>query len=69
MSSVYRDADKSVARPGKKQANFFFHIGVNFLRAPCLAGKKKLDDSSRLDVVETARVPDMLPSFFLSWLR
>ena len=24
--------------------------------APCLAGKKKLDDSSRLDVVEIARV-------------
>jgi len=27
----------------------------------------KLDDSSRLDVVEIARVPDMLPSFFPSW--
>jgi len=26
---------------------------------------KKLDDSSRLDVVEFAHVPDMLPSFFL----
>jgi len=37
-----------------------------FPSAPCLAGKKKLDDSSRLDVVEIARVPDMLPSFFLS---
>jgi len=34
-----------------------------FPSAPCLAGKK-LDDSSRLDVVEIARVPDMLPSFF-----
>jgi len=34
--------------------------------APCLAGKKKLDDSSRLDVVEIARVPDMLPSLFPS---
>jgi len=32
---------------------------------PC--HKKKLDDSSRLDVVETARVPDMLPSLFPSW--
>jgi len=30
--------------------------------APYLAGKKKLD-SSRLDVVEIARVPDMLPSW------
>ena len=35
--------------------------------APCLAGGKKLDDSSRLDVVEIARVPDMLPSLFPSW--
>jgi len=36
-----------------------------FPSAPCLAGKKKLDDSSRLHVVETACVPDMLPSLFL----
>ena len=35
--------------------------------APCLAEKKKLYDSSRLDVVEIARVPDMLPSLFPSW--
>jgi len=34
-----------------------------FPSEPCLAGKK-LDDSSRLDVVEIARVPDMLPSLF-----
>ena len=33
--------------------------------APCLAGKNP-DDSSRLDVVEIARVPDMLPSLFPS---
>jgi len=39
-----------------------------FPSAPCLAGKKKqLDDSSRLDVVEIARVPDTLPSMFPSW--
>jgi len=31
-----------------------------FPLAPCLAGGKKIDDSSRLDVVEIARVPDML---------
>jgi len=37
-----------------------------FSSAPCLAGKK-LYDSSRLDVVEIARVPDMLPSLFPSW--
>jgi len=38
-----------------------------FPSATCLAGGKKLDDSSRLDVVEMARVPDMLPSLFPSW--
>jgi hypothetical protein len=38
-----------------------------FPSAPCLVGKKKLDDSVRLDVVEIARVPDMLPSLFPSW--
>jgi len=44
----------------------FLSEWVEFLSAPCLAGgEKKLDDSSRLDVVETARVPDLLPSCFL----
>jgi len=38
---------------------------VNFLRR--LALKKKIDDSSRLDVVEIARIRDMLPSLFPSW--
>jgi len=40
-----------------------------FPSAPCLAGVKKNKklDSSRLDVVEIARVPDMLPSLFASW--
>jgi len=38
-----------------------------FPSAPCLAGKKKLDDSSRLDVVEIAHVHDMFPSLFPSW--
>ena len=36
--------------------------------APRLALQdKKLDDSWRLDVVEIARVSDMLPSLFPSW--
>jgi len=35
-----------------------------FPSEPCLAGKK-VDDSSCLDFVEIARVPEMLPSFFL----
>jgi len=39
-----------------------------FPSAPCLAEKKKkLDDSSRLDVVEIARVPDILSRLFPSW--
>jgi len=40
---------------------------MNFLRRLAMREKKKLDDSSRLDVVEMARVPDMLPSLFPSW--
>jgi len=39
-----------------------------FPSVPCLAGKK-LDDSSRLDVVEITRVPDLLPSLFPSWYQ
>jgi len=39
-----------------------------FPSAPCLAGGGgDIDDSLRLDVVEIARVPDMLSSLFLSW--
>ena len=38
-----------------------------FPSEPCLVGRGGLDDSSRLDVVEIARVPDMLPSLFPSW--
>jgi hypothetical protein len=34
----------------------FFQNGVNFLRRLALQEKKKLDDSSRLDIVEIARV-------------
>jgi len=58
---TYCGADKSLARPGRKQSN-----GVNFLRRLALQ-EKKLDDSSRLDFVEIARVPDMLPNLFPSW--
>jgi len=38
-----------------------------FPSAPCLVGEKQIGDRSRLDVVEIARAPDMLPSFFHSW--
>jgi len=38
-----------------------------FPSAPCPGGGGGLDDSSCLDVVEIARVPDMLPSLFPFW--
>jgi hypothetical protein len=39
-----------------------------FPSTPCLAeNKNKLDDSSRLDVVEIAHVHDMFSSLFPSW--
>ena len=39
-----------------------------FPSASCFAGgEAKIDVSSRLDVVEIARAPDMLPSLFPSW--
>jgi len=62
----YRSADKSLARPGRKQANVTVRM-ARFPSAPYLAGKKILDDSSRLDVVEIVRIPDMFPSLFPSW--
>jgi len=64
---MYRGADKSSAQPGRKQANVSCQNDVNFLRRLALQEKKKLDDSSRLDAVEIARVPYMLPSLFPSW--
>ena len=39
---------------------------MNFLRRLALQEKKKLNDSSRFEVVEIARVPDMLPSLYLT---
>jgi len=63
---LYRGADNSLARPGMKQANVSVRMACEFPSTPCLAGKKKLDDSSRLDVVEIACVPDMLPRLFPS---
>jgi len=64
---MYRDTDKSLARPGRKKAKVSVKMGgISFGTLPCRK-KKKLDDSSRLDVVEIVRIPDMLPTFFLSW--
>ena len=62
----YTGADKSLARPGRKQANVSVRMAwISFGALPCR--KKELDNSSRLDVVEIASVPDMLPSLFPSW--
>jgi len=57
-------ADKSSIRPGRKQASVCVRMAsISFGALPCK--KKILNDSSRLDVFEIARVPDMFPSFFL----
>ena len=61
---TYRGADMSLARLGRKQANISVRITwISFGALSCR--KKKPDDSSRLDVVKTTSVPDMLPSCFL----
>jgi len=66
-AALYRAADKSLARPGRKQANVSVRMAWNsFGVLPCGEGKKKLDDRPRLDVVKIARVPGMLPSLFPS---
>jgi len=60
---LYRGADKSLARPGRKQANVSVRMEcISFGALPCR--KKELGDSSRLDFVEIARVPHELPSLF-----
>ena len=65
--SPYRDADKSLARQEGNKL-MFLSEWREFHSAPCLAaGVGVLDDSSRLDVVEIARVSDMLPSLFPAW--
>ena len=47
----YRGSDKPLARPGMKQANVSVRTAwISFGALPCR--EKKLDDSSRLDVVE-----------------
>ena len=59
-------ADRSLTRPGRKEANVSVRVaGISFGALPLQ--EKQLDDSSRLDVVEIARVPDMLPSLSPSW--
>ena len=65
---IYKGADKSLARPGRKQANVSVRMtGISFGALPCRGGGGGLDMSSRLDGVEIACVPDMLPSLFPSW--
>jgi len=63
---MYRGADKSLARPGRKHANVSVRMAwISFGALYCQ--EKELDYSSRLHVVEIARVPDMFPSLFPSW--
>jgi len=67
LKTMYSGADKSLAPPERKQTNFSTKKKRReFPSAPCLA-KIKLDDSSRLHVVEIARVTGTRPSLFPSW--
>jgi len=63
----YRGADKSLARPGRKQTNVSGRMARSSFNALPCRGRGEIDDNSRLDVVEIARLPDMLPSLFPSW--
>jgi hypothetical protein len=66
QSTLQRGADKSLAdQEGNKI--MFLSEWREFPSAPCLVGVGELDDSSRLDVVDIARVPNMLPSLLPSW--
>ena len=67
ISCIHSGADKSLARPRMKQGNVSVRMAWISFGALLLQGKKELDDSSRLDVVEIARVPDILLSLFPSW--
>ena len=61
---MYRGADKSLAWPGRKQANVSVRmVCISFGALPCK--KKKPDDSSRLDIVEIACVPACFQDCFL----
>jgi len=63
----YSDADKSLAEPGRKEGNVSVRmVWISFGALPC-GGGGKIDDLSRLDVVEIQSVPDMLRSLFPSW--
>ena len=60
----YISADKSLARPGTKQANVSVRMAwISYGALPC---RKRNLMTARLDVVEIAGVPVMLPSLFLS---
>jgi len=62
---IFRGGGKSLALQRRKQANASVRMAwISFGALPCKK-KKNLDDSSRLDVVDMVRVPDMLPSLLL----
>ena len=58
---LYMGAEKSLARPGRKQANVSVRMAwISFGALPCRGEKN-------LMFVEIARVRDMLPSLFPAW--
>jgi len=68
VNPLYWGADKALARKGRKQANVSVRMArISFGALHCKGGRGELYDSSRLDVVEIARVPEMIPSLFPYW--
>jgi len=60
-----RAADKSLARPGRKQANVSVRMAwISFGALPCR--KKKLMAARVSMLLKSRALPDMLPSLFLS---
>ena len=59
---MYSGADNFLAQPGKNQANV--SVRISFGALPWRVGE--VDEISRLDVVEIARVRYVLPSLFPS---
>jgi len=65
-NTFYMGAYKSLARPERKPDNVSVRMAwISFGALP--SREKKIDESSRLDIVEIAPVPDMLPSLIPSW--
>ena len=65
LEKQFRGTDKSLARPGRKQANVSVRMArISFGALPC----RKKNLTARVSMLLKSRAsPGMLPSFFPSW--